>query len=59
VSGDLTWDLATGTVHTKLRFDGPASGTLSAEWNDRDNPALARLSGRVDGRMLLATMPAP
>jgi len=56
VGGTATWRLGTGAVRADLRLPG---GRLRAQWNVRRRLATARLSGRIGGRPLRATMPAP
>jgi pimeloyl-ACP methyl ester carboxylesterase len=61
VSGRLVWNQADGAVRATLAYVDPDGNpaTLSATWNDRDNPAAASLSGTVAGRAIAAAMPAP
>jgi pimeloyl-ACP methyl ester carboxylesterase len=57
VSGSATWRLATGAVRANLTI--PRRGHLRMRWNLRRRLARATVAGRVDGRRLRATMPAP
>lgn len=61
VSGRITWDQSTGAIRGRLEFTGPGaiSGSVDMRWNDRTPLATALLTGVVDGRALMATMPAP
>lgn len=56
VSGSLQWQYSSGRVRATLQLDG---GTLQAEWPLRAPGATATLQGSLDGRRVVATMPAP
>ena len=56
VSGEVTWDQATGAIHARLRWPDAA---LEARWNDRDAAARATLSGSIAGRAVAAETLAP
>ena len=57
VDGTATWRLGTGAVRADLTI--PGHGRLRARWNVHRPLAVARLSGRLGGRRLRATMLAP
>jgi len=61
VSGRLVWNQHDGAVRATLEYIDPEGNAaqLSATWNDRDNQAVATLTGTVAGRAIQATMPAP
>ncbi|MBV9992896.1 MAG: alpha/beta fold hydrolase [Alphaproteobacteria bacterium] len=56
VSGSAVWDQRDGSIRVDLTF---ANGRVTASWNDRATDAVASLSGRIGGRVLRASMPAP
>jgi len=57
VNGRASWRLGTGSVRARLTI--PGHGTFRAHWNVRRRLATARLSGRLDGHRLRATVLAP
>ena len=57
VHGRATWRLGTGAIRAELVI--PGRGRLRARWNVRRPLARATLAGRLGGRRLRATMPAP
>ena len=61
VSGTARWDFRHGAVTADVtaRSSDGASGQLRIRWSTRQQHAVARLLGSVDGRRLAATMPAP
>ncbi len=61
VSGAMQWDLHNGAIQAHLTFadKSGAKAKLTATWNDRDTDGIAKLSGMIDDRTVLATMPAP
>jgi len=56
VTGTAVWDQRDGGIRAELTF---SNGRVSAVWNDRETDAVASLRGRIGGRALRATMPAP
>jgi len=56
VSGSVVWDQRDGSISADLTF---GHSHIIAKWNDRDNRGHALLSGSVNGRRLVAMMPAP
>ena len=56
VSGTVVWDQRDGTIKADLKF---SRARVEAVWNDRATNGTATLSGTVDGKKLLASMPAP
>jgi pimeloyl-ACP methyl ester carboxylesterase len=56
VSGKIIWDQRDGAISADLTF---RRSHIVATWNDRDTNGVASLSGDVDGRKLVASMPAP
>lgn len=61
VSGRVVWNRDTGRVHAELEVDGPRrrDGSLRASWNDWETDALARVRGKIGGREVSLTTPAP
>ena len=61
VSGTAVWDQRNGAIQTALAFTDAygEAAAISATWNDRDQRAVAALSGRIGKNTLRATMPAP
>jgi hypothetical protein len=57
VNGTATWRLRTGQVRADLTV--PNHGRLRVHWSVLRPLAVATLTGRIDGRRLRATMPAP
>ena len=56
VSGHVEWDQRDGSIKADLAF---GQSHVMAKWNDRDTAGKALLSGNVEGRNLVAAMPAP
>lgn len=56
VSGQLAWDASRQDVRASLALPG---GTLQARWSSRGSAARAVVRGRLDGRRIEATLPAP
>ena len=56
VTGSAGWRLGAGAVRARLNVPG---GHVRARWNLRRPRATATLTGRIGGRRLSATMPAP
>ena len=61
VSGTATWHRLTGSVVARLLVSGPrgARGRLRVRWNMQRRLAAASFAGRLGGRPLAATAPAP
>ncbi|MGK9170567.1 alpha/beta hydrolase [Inquilinus limosus] len=59
VSGTIRWNQATGDVTAELTLAGAAVGTLALAWNDRDTDAVARITGTIEGRTVVAERIAP
>ncbi len=61
VSGTLRWAELRGEATAQLRFGTKAgpSGRISARWTEAVGEARARLRGKVAGRALVASAPAP
>jgi len=61
VSGRMRWDVSTGkvTADVRLRRAGVQAGTLSIEWNDVQQNAIATLTGAIGNRTLKAKRIAP
>jgi pimeloyl-ACP methyl ester carboxylesterase len=56
VSGSVVWDQRDGSIAADLTF---GHSHVIAKWNDREDRGKALLSGNVNGRRLVAAMPAP
>ncbi|HTT97886.1 MAG TPA: alpha/beta fold hydrolase [Rhizomicrobium sp.] len=56
VSGSIAWDQRDGAVSADLKF---GRSHIVAKWNDRETRGSASLSGTVNGKKIVAWMPAP
>jgi pimeloyl-ACP methyl ester carboxylesterase len=61
VSGDIDWPGRSGTVRAHLILRGPGTlrGALELEWPEGAAAARAEVRGKLGGRTVLATAPAP
>lgn len=61
VDGIVNWNFASGeiTAHLSLQDSRHRKGQLEVTWLDRQPQARASISGKIDGRKIAATMPAP
>ena len=61
VNGQIVKDIGTGinTATLTIKTSNGVSGTFTAVWADAQRQALARLTGTIDGKKLIARMPAP
>jgi pimeloyl-ACP methyl ester carboxylesterase len=61
VTGRVVWDRDTGNVRAVLDVDGPGTqdGKLTARWNDWERAAKATVTGKIDGRPIDLSTPAP
>jgi pimeloyl-ACP methyl ester carboxylesterase len=64
-SGTLDWHAGRGEIRARLRLSrvgtdaAMPTGWLTARWPERGVAATARVEGRIDGRRIAATLPAP
>lgn len=56
VSGTIDWDRSSGAVSASVTI---ANGSLQISWNDAAVGAIATVSGKLDGKKVVATLPAP
>lgn len=56
VDGSIDWDRSSGLVTAAVTL---ANGTLQISWNDALPGAIASVSGKLDGKKVIATLPAP
>ncbi len=61
VTGTLTWNRDNGRMRARVLVDGPSSrdGRLTLQWNDWAPSARATVVGRLDGRPVDLSTPAP
>lgn len=59
VSGRVRWDRTTGEASATMRLAGAGGGSLEATWNDWETQAEAHVTGRVGGRAVDVSVPAP
>ena len=59
VSGTVTWDRRALRVRGRLRLSGAHTGTLTISWPTRATRGVATLRGRLGGRAVRLTTPAP
>ena len=61
VTGTLRWNRKTGSMRTVIQVNGPAGhdGRLTAHWNDWSPAAEASVTGRIGGRPVKLSTPAP
>jgi pimeloyl-ACP methyl ester carboxylesterase len=61
VSGSSTWNTATGAIVSRVTVAGSGTtrGDLAIRWSDIEPHAFVSVAGDVDGRHIVATMPAP
>lgn len=60
-SGTVDWNFVTGEIVARLSVENSngVKGRLSMTWFDRQPQATATISGKIGGRKIAATMPAP
>lgn len=60
-TGTMRWNTATGAVEADLDLAGPGglSGRVTVAWNHDVTPGKASVEGRIAGRDVRATAPAP
>ncbi|MDB5970195.1 MAG: hypothetical protein JWQ90_2645 [Hydrocarboniphaga sp.] len=56
VSGTIDWDRGSGAVSAQVTVSG---GKLQVTWNDAQPGAIATVTGKLDGKTVVATLPAP
>ena len=61
VNGQIAKDIRTGinTATLTIKTSNGVSGIFTAVWADAQRQALARLTGTIAGKKLIAVMPAP
>jgi len=61
VSGEIDWPRRRGpaSAHLKLKSDSGQRGSLRASWTEGVADARAQVLGQVDGRRVVAELPAP
>ena len=61
VTGVVDWNTDTGDISAQLlvRGEGTEPGSLTLHWSDREPRATATVTGRIGGRGVHATLPAP
>lgn len=56
VSGTIDWDRDSGAVSAQVTL---SNGKLQISWNDTQAGAVATVTGKIDGKKVVATLPAP
>ena len=55
----MRWDRPSGEIVADVTFTGAATGNLAITWKDWENDAQARVTGRIGGKPVDFSLPAP